>query len=61
MDHRRMSTVEVESLRDALRRNAAEDATIKMSRQDTSFIGVSNDDPTDDEVASAIRSVPTHY
>jgi hypothetical protein len=44
----------------ALRGNVEEDRALFMDRRDTSFVGT---DPavTDEEVVTAIQSVPCHY
>lgn len=47
-------------LREALYGNAESDRAILTSRRDTSFAG-SADEVTDEEVITAIRSVPCHY
>jgi hypothetical protein len=44
----------------ALRGNADSGRAILMDRRDTSFVGTA-DDVTDEEVISAIKSVPCHY
>ena len=44
----------------ALRGNAESDRAILMDRRDTSFLGTA-DEVTDEEVISAIKSVPCHY
>ena len=44
----------------ALRGNAEQDRAILMDRCDTSFVGTS-DEVTEEEVISAIQSVPCHY
>jgi hypothetical protein len=44
----------------ALRGNAESDRAILLDRRDTSFAGTT-DDVTDEEVITAIRSVPCHY
>jgi hypothetical protein len=43
-----------------LRGNVESDHAIIMDRRDTSFAGTS-EDVTDEEVISAIKSVPCHY
>ena len=60
MDFRPLNDNQRQQLIDALRGNAESDRTILMDRRDTSFIGAS-DEVTDDEVISAIKSVPCHY
>ena len=44
----------------ALRGNAESDRAILMDRRDTSFAGTA-DEVTDEEVITAIKSVPCHY
>lgn len=44
----------------ALNDNANEDHALLMGK-DTSFAGTLPELPTDEEVISAIKSVPTHY
>lgn len=60
MDFRPLNDNQRQQLIDALRGNAESDRAILMDRRDTSFIGGS-DEVTDDEVISAIKSVPCHY
>ena len=60
MDFRPVNTEERKKLIDALRGNAEDNLAILMDRRDTSFIGTA-DEVTDDEVISAIKSVPCHY
>jgi len=60
MDFRPLNTLERRQLVDALRGNAESDRAILMDRQDTSFVGVVDEIP-DEEVISAIKSVPCHY
>ena len=60
MDFRPLADVERRQLIDALRGNAEHDRAILMDRRDTSFLGTS-DDVTDEEVITAIKSVPCHY
>lgn len=55
-----MTKTEHDKLKDALQRNAEHDHALLMG-EDTSFVGTSTELPTDDEVISAIRSVPCHY
>ncbi len=61
MDFRPMATKEREQLLKALRGNADNDVAILMDRRDTSFAGVAEDVPADEEVITAIKSVPCHY
>jgi hypothetical protein len=60
MDFRPVSTDERQKLIDALRGNAQDNLAILMDRRDTSFIGAS-EEISDEEVISAIQSVPCHY
>lgn len=60
MDFRPLNDNQRQQLIDALRGNAESDRAILMDRRDTSFIGAS-DEVTDEEVISAIKSVPCHY
>ena len=60
MDFRPLQTEERQKLIDALRGNAQDNLAILMDRRDTSFIGAS-EEVSDDEVISAIQSVPCHY
>ncbi len=60
MDFRPLNADERQKLIDALRGNAESSRAILMSQRDTSFAGTT-DEVTDDEVISAIKSVPCHY
>lgn len=60
MDFRPMTDQERTQLISALRGNAEQNRAILMDRRDTSFVG-SADEVTDEEVITAIRSVPCHY
>jgi len=60
MDFRPVSTDERQKLINALRGNAQDNLAILMDRSDTSFAG-SSEEISDDEVISAIQSVPCHY
>jgi hypothetical protein len=60
MDFRPLNDTERRQLVSALRGNAEDDRVIVMDRRDTSFLGTT-DEVTDDEVISAIKSVPCHY
>lgn len=60
MDFRAFDTKECERLRNALRSNAEDGLPIYMDRRNTSFL-TKNDEPTDEEVITAIKSVPCHY
>jgi hypothetical protein len=54
-----MSSEEAERLRISLVENAEKDRALVMNR-DTSF-SRTTDDPHDEEVVAAIRSIPCHY
>ncbi len=60
MDFRPLSEKERTTLRDALRGNVDHGLVLLLDRSDTSFIGSSEEVP-DEEVISAIKSVPCHY
>jgi hypothetical protein len=60
MDFRPLNDCERRQLVNALRGNAENDRAILMDRSDTSFAGTA-DEVTDEEVISAIKSVPCHY
>lgn len=60
MDTRTLNDVERRKLVAALRSNALENRAILMDRKTTQFVGTS-DEVTDDEVITAIKSVPCHY
>ncbi len=60
MDFRPLNDTERSQLLAALRGNVEQDRAILMSRRDTGFVGTA-DDVTDDEVITAVRSVPCHY
>jgi len=60
MDFRPLTTTERQQLISALRGNAEGNRAILMDRRDTSFAGTA-EEVTDDEVITAIRSVPCHY
>jgi len=60
MDFRPLQDTERQQLINALRGNAQGDCAILMDRQTTSFAGTA-EEVTDDEVISAIKSVPCHY
>ncbi len=60
MDFRPLNEAERRQLIGALRGNAEGDAAILTDQRDTSFAGTT-DEVTDDEVISAIKSVPCHY
>lgn len=58
MDFVPLSTVELDTLGTALKRNVNNKA-IMMDPKDTTFMGT--DELTEDEVVNAIRSIPLHY
>ncbi|MSQ93505.1 MAG: hypothetical protein EXR98_02990 [Gemmataceae bacterium] len=60
MDFRPLNTEERQKLVDALRGNAEDNLAILMDRRDTSFLGA-GEGVSDEEVISAIQSVPCHY
>jgi len=60
MDFRPLNADERQRLIDALRGNSESNRAILMNQRDTSFAG-SADEVTDEEVISAIKSVPCHY
>jgi len=60
MDFRPLNDVERRQLITALRGNSESNRAILMDRRDTSFAGTT-EEVTDDEVITAIRSVPCHY
>jgi hypothetical protein len=60
MDFRPLNDTERRQLITALRGNAEDNRAILLDRRDTSFFGTT-DEVTDDEVISAIKSVPCHY
>ncbi len=60
MDFRPLADTERRQLITALRGNAEHDRAILLDRRDTTFAGTV-DEVTDEEVITAIRSVPCHY
>ena len=60
MDFRPLDDTERRQLISALRGNAENNTAILMDRRDTTFAGAS-DEVSDEEVISAIKSVPCHY
>jgi hypothetical protein len=60
MDFRPLLDSERKQLLHALRSNAQDHWAIRMDRRDTSFSGVTEEVP-DEEVITAIQSVPCHY
>ena len=60
MDYRPLIETERRQLLAALRGNAEQGSAILMDRRDTRFAGMA-EDATDEEVITAIKSVPCHY
>jgi hypothetical protein len=60
MDFRPLNDTERRSLLAALRSNVQDNRAILMDRRNTRFVGTA-EDVTDDEVITAIKSVPCHY
>lgn len=60
MDFRPLNDSERQDLLTALRGNAESDQAILTDRRDTSFVGTADEVP-EDEVISAIKSIPCHY
>jgi hypothetical protein len=60
MENRPLLDTERAQLLTALRGNADNGLAILMDRRDTRFVGTA-EDVTDEEVITAIRSVPCHY
>jgi hypothetical protein len=60
MDFRPLNTAERSQLITALRGNAEADQTILLDPRDTGFAGTAEGVP-DEEIITAIRSVPCHY
>jgi hypothetical protein len=60
MDFRPLNDSERQQLITALRGNVEKDLAILMDRRDTTFTGTTAE-VTDEEVISAIKSVPCHY
>jgi hypothetical protein len=60
MDFRPLNDTERRQLISALRGNAENGRAILIDRRDTSFAGTTDEVP-EEEVISAIRSVPCHY
>lgn len=60
MDFRPVNTEERQRLINALRGNSQDNLAILMDRRDTSFVGAA-EEISDEEVISAIQSVPCHY
>ncbi|MCZ2342320.1 MAG: hypothetical protein LC104_11060 [Bacteroidales bacterium] len=60
MDFRPLNELERRQLITALRGNAEGNRVMLMDRRDTSFAGTTDEVP-DEEVITAIKSVPCHY
>jgi len=60
MDFKPLDPEQRKSLYEALMSNTEKDTAILMNPRDTSFLGVA-DEVNDDEVISAIKSIPCHY
>jgi hypothetical protein len=60
MDFRPLNEMERKQLVTALRGNAEQGRVLLLDRRDTSFAGAAEEVP-DEEVISAIKSVPCHY
>jgi hypothetical protein len=60
MDFRPLNELERKQLVNALRGNAEQGRVLLLDRRDTSFAGTAEEVP-DEEVISAIKSVPCHY
>jgi hypothetical protein len=60
MDFRPLNELERKQLVNALRGNAEQGRVLLLDRRDTSFVGSAEEVP-DEEVISAIKSVPCHY
>jgi len=60
MDFRPLAEAERRQLLTALRGNADRGLALLLDRRDTSFLGTSEELP-DDQVLTAVKSVPSHY
>jgi hypothetical protein len=60
MDFRTLNEVERRQLITALRGNAEQGRVLLLDERDTSFLGTADDIP-EEEVISAVKSVPCHY
>lgn len=60
MDFRPLSEIERRGLITALRGNAEGNRVLLLDRRDTSFAG-SADELPDEQVMTAVKSVPSHY
>jgi hypothetical protein len=60
MDFRPLAEAERRQLLTALRGNADRGVALLLDRRDTSFTGTAEDLP-DEQVLTAVKSVPSHY
>jgi hypothetical protein len=60
MDFRPLAEAERRQLLTALRGNADRGVALLLDRRDTSFAGTTEDLP-DEQVLTAVKSVPSHY
>jgi hypothetical protein len=60
MDFRPLAEAERRQLLTALRGNADRGLSLLLDRRDTSFTGTAEDLP-DEQVLTAVKSVPSHY
>jgi hypothetical protein len=60
MDFRPLAEAERRQLLTALRGNADRGVALLLDRRDTSFAGTAEDLP-DEQVLTAVKSVPSHY
>jgi hypothetical protein len=60
MDFRPLAEAERRQLLTALRGNADRGIALLLDRRDTSFAGTADDLP-DEQVLTAVKSVPSHY
>jgi hypothetical protein len=60
MDFRPLAEAERRQLLTALRGNADRGLALLLDRRDTSFAGIAEDLP-DEQVLTAVKSVPSHY
>jgi hypothetical protein len=60
MDFRPLAVAEQHQLARALKGNSDRGLALLLDRKDTSFVGTAEELP-EDQVVSAVRSVPCHY
>lgn len=60
MDFRPLAEAERRQLLTALRGNADRGLALLLDRRDTGFVGTADDLP-DEQVLTAVKSVPSHY